>query len=309
MMGYAREELLQMSVADVLAPHERPRLNTEPALMMSGQPHLAEWLHQRKDGSTWPAEVRARRLGEGQYLAIFRDLTERKQAEEALHESEARLRMSVQLAQEAERLRIARELHDELGQLLTGLKMEMSGIAHKLRRDQAALHEPVAAALDLLDSSIVSVRKIATELRPGLLDALGLAAAIEWQVEEFQARTGVSCSLTLPREKLALPDDQATALFRILQEALTNIARHAQAKHAEVRLAVTNGSLVLEVRDDGRGIRPEERVKARSLGIVGMRERALLLGGEVAVTGRPGGGTTVRASVPLEPPAAARKPA
>lgn len=296
-------------------PEDRALVEEQAVPMFAGKPVHFDHRIVLPDGDVRWVEIYGKGGGDeaGQpvrYLGTCRDITERKRAEEELARSQAGLRAlagRLQGAIEDERTRIARELHDELGQLLTGLKMEMSGMAHKLRRDQSALHEPVAATLDLLDSCIFSVRKIATELRPGLLDALGLAAAIEWQVEEFQARTGVSCSLTLPREKLSLPDDQATALFRILQEALTNIARHAQAKHAEVRLAVASGRLVLEVLDDGRGIRPDDRAKARSLGIVGMRERALLLGGEVEVTGSPGSGTTVRASVPVEAPSTGGK--
>jgi len=234
---------------------------------------------------------------------------ERKRAEEELARSRDRLRelaSRLHSAQEAERTRIAREIHDELGQLLPGLHIEMTGIARHLRRDQQDLREKVGAASRLIESSIASVRMIATELRPGLLDSLGLEAAIESQVEEFQLRTGVICSTELPPAKLKLKNEQATALFRILQESFTNIARHAQARHANVRLATVNGRLVLEITDDGRGILPEDETKAPSLGIVGMRERAFVLGGKVEITGQPGRGTTVRVSLPIEMPASVR---
>jgi len=149
-----------------------------------------------------------------------------------------------------------------------------------------------------VDATIQSVRRISTELRPGILDDLGLVATVEWAGEEFEARTGTKCQLNLPPDDLEVDPERATALFRIFQETLTNVARHANASEVAVRLAKENGALTLEVHDNGRGI-PEDRLSnGNSLGILGMRERAMLLGGELTIRGAPGKGTTVRVRIP-----------
>jgi signal transduction histidine kinase len=144
----------------------------------------------------------------------------------------------------------------------------------------------------------VSVRRIATELRPGILDDLGLMAAVEWAAQEFEARTGTKCHLDLPDGDIVIDPERTTAIFRIFQETLTNVTRHAEATRVDVRLGRENGNIVLEVRDNGRGIAEEQLSSSRSLGILGMRERALLLGGEFTIRGAPGKGTTVRVLIP-----------
>lgn len=232
---------------------------------------------------------------------VVADVTDRQRAEEELRCSRAELRAlaaRLQSAQEEERLRISRAIHDDLGEMLTGLRLEISAIARSLRRDQRDLRSRARAAMRFIDSSIIRVRKIATGLRPGLLDVMGLEVALEAQVKDFQMRTGVACLTTLPREKLALRNDQATALYRIIQESLTNIARHAQAHRVEISLTQAAGLLVLEVKDDGKGFALQDRQWAGSLGIAGMRERALALGGSMEIVSRPGHGTAVRARLP-----------
>ena len=229
------------------------------------------------------------------------DITDRKQTEEELRCSRAELRAlaaRLQSAQEEERLRISRAIHDDLGEMLTALRLEISAIGRGLRRDQRDIRSRARAAIRFIDSSIIRVRKIATGLRPGLLDVVGLEAALEAQVKDFQMRTGVACLTTLPLEKLVLRNDQATALYRIIQESLTNIARHAQAHRVQIVLTQAAGLLVLEVKDDGKGFVLQDRQRAESLGIAGMRERALALGGSMEIVSRPGHGTTVRARLP-----------
>lgn len=233
---------------------------------------------------------------------VVTDVTDRQKTEEDLCRSRAELRAlaaSLQSAQEEERLRISRAIHDDLGEMLTSLRFEISAIGRSLRRDQRDLQSRARAAMRLIDSSIIRVRKVATGLRPGLLDALGLEAALEAQVKDFQMRTGIACLTELPQEKLALRNDQATALYRIVQESLTNIARHAQARRVQIRLMHRAGLLVLEVKDDGKGFALQARQWTGSLGIAGMRERALALGGSMEIVSRPGNGTTVRARLPL----------
>ena len=149
-----------------------------------------------------------------------------------------------------------------------------------------------------MDESIHTVRRIATELRPGILDDLGLVAAIEWAGEDFEARTGTPCRLDLPQDDFAVDPEQATAIFRIFQETLTNVARHAEARTVEVRLAKENDDLTLEVHDNGKGIPEDKLSRGESLGILGMRERAMLLGGELTISGPPGNGTTVQVRIP-----------
>jgi PAS domain S-box-containing protein len=239
--------------------------------------------------------------GEVEFNGMSMDVTERKLAENALQRSLDQVRAlaaKVESVREEERTRLARQIHDDLGQAWTGIKMDLSSLLHHppVRRQERARRRQ--AILDLIDDAIESIRKIATELRPGILDDLGLAAAVEWAAEEFAARTGTKCALELPPGDLAIDSEAATALFRILQEALTNIARHAEATEFSLRLAESDGGLCLEVRDNGKGFNEAQLAPGGSLGILGMRERALLLGGRLNIRGSPGEGAAVTAWIP-----------
>ncbi|HWA10518.1 MAG TPA: histidine kinase [Opitutaceae bacterium] len=235
---------------------------------------------------------------------------EREKAEERLHRSHDQLRAltaRLQTVREEERTRIAREVHDELGQALTGLKLDLSWLAGKLPATRA-LQDKMKAMAAHLDETIHAVRRIATELRPGVLDSLGLAAAIEWQAADFQERTGIRCEVKIDVPETLQDRELATACFRIFQETLTNIIRHAKATRVDVRLARDDHELLLTVRDNGRGISEREIIHARSIGLIGMKERAAQVGGEVFFFGLPGRGTTVTLRVPLPAGTAAEKP-
>jgi signal transduction histidine kinase len=205
----------------------------------------------------------------------------------------------LQSVREEERTEIAREIHDELGQALTGLKLDLSWLRRKLPKDQVLLTDKIDGMARFLDQTIQGVREIATRLRPGVLD-LGLTAAIEWQVGEFQSRTGNACKVSSCLEEIQLDRQRSTALFRILQEALTNVARHAKASAVEINLEERGNDVVLEVADNGIGIEPVKILDPKSLGLLGMRERALLLGGQVTIRRNSGAGTAVIARLPTE---------
>jgi signal transduction histidine kinase len=198
---------------------------------------------------------------------------------------------------EAERVRIAREIHDELGQILTGARLELSAMRGMLHDDAPAL-ERIEHAAGTIEAALASARRIASDLRPPLLDALGLKAAIEMEVSRFQERTGIECDLSFPAEALHASDDVATVVYRIVQEALTNVARHAGARHVDVRLRRRDGTLYVEVRDDGVGI-DEPRARSGALGLIGMRERAMEVGGTVRIEKSAPKGTIVTFSVPI----------
>jgi signal transduction histidine kinase len=259
----------------------------------------------RADGEEFPIEAAISQVeigGRKLYTIILRDITERKQAEEQLRNSREQLRAlaaHLESVREDERARIAREIHDELGQVLTGLRMDLSWVVSRLPGDEAALMERSRSMLTLIDTTIRLVRRIATELRPGVLDDLGLVAAIEWQAQEFQTRTGIACEFASNQADLVLAPELGTAAFRICQETLTNVARHAHATRVHIRLEAEAGQLVLTVADNGRGITEQELANRTSLGLLGMRERALLLGGQVSIGGKPGEGTTVTVRIPL----------
>ncbi len=227
-------------------------------------------------------------------------LTERRRAEDELRESNRQLQSlsaSLQNYREEERTRIARELHDELGQLLTGIRMEVSWLGSRLLPEQRTLSDKVAMVKGQIDRTIASVRRISSELRPLALDDLGLSAAASWYVDQFSARTGLTIDLSLPDVDPERGDAVATALFRVLQESLTNVARHAQAEKVAVRLTFENGVWSLSVQDDGVGFVPDPG-KRGDIGLVGMRERAQNLGGRFAVTSAPGQGTRVEVVIP-----------
>jgi PAS domain S-box-containing protein len=234
------------------------------------------------------------------------DITDRKRAEEQLKSTSEQLRAlsaSLQSAREKERTRIARELHDEMGSALTSFKWDLeemdktiSGPCNEM--DIASLRERIAAMTGLIDTTIHSVRRISSELRPSILDDLGLVAAIEWQGQQFESHTGITCQCNCFIDPVDLTRDQATALFRILQEAMTNILRHAQATRVSIALEEEERVLVLTVKDNGRGITEEERTGLESLGLIGMRERAHLIGGKIEVVGLTGTGTLITVRVP-----------
>ena len=231
------------------------------------------------------------------------EIEDRKKAEDALQVSLAELRAlagRLQRVREEERARVAREIHDDLGQALTAIMLESASLIRELPRRAKQQSNRAESIMKLAAKTIQAVRRISTELRPGILDDLGLIATVEWAAKEFQTRTGTNCRLDLPEYDLLIDQERATALFRILQETLTNVARHAHATQVSVRLANEENSLILEVHDNGKGIKKEELSAGKSLGILGMRERTLLLGGTLAVRGSPSEGTTVLVRVPSE---------
>ena len=259
----------------------------------------------RANGDEFPIEAsisQAVREGRRYFTVILRDITLRKRAEDALKHQQQELRelaARVLEAREEEKTRIARELHDELGQLLTALKMDLSWMRARL---PDPLHEKADEMAALLDQTVTSTRRISADLRPLMLDDLGLADAASWLVQDFAKRSGVTCDVRLPApESLeSISKSVATAVYRALQESLTNIARHSGAKNAWVVFSVRDGAINLEVEDDGRGIAAGDFAKSRSLGLKGMRERFAYLGGSLEIASPPRGGTRLRVRAPLQ---------
>jgi tetratricopeptide (TPR) repeat protein len=215
---------------------------------------------------------------------------DRNRVEDELERSREELRSltrHLQSVREEERTHIAREMHDELGQKLTGLKMDLSGLKKKIPKRDQGIIKKLSDMLDLTDSSIQTVKRISTELRPRVLDDLGLGAAMEWQAGEFERRTGIKCAVKIDPENLELDKELSTSLFRIFQESLTNVARYAEASKVEVRLVKMGGMLELSIQDNGKGIIDEEGSKKKSFGLIGMRERVRYLGGEFTIVADP----------------------
>jgi signal transduction histidine kinase len=224
------------------------------------------------------------------------------------HEQLRALAGRLQAAREEERIRISREMHDGLGEMLAGIELGLAWMRSLLEpRRQRLDRRQLLEQIDKLDKMAAAtsdrVRKLCTELRPSVLDDLGLVPALEWQAREFEARTHIRCELKLPVANLEAGRDQATALFRIFQEILTNVARHSAASKVLVKLQASGSSFRLEVQDNGKGIRPEEIADSKSLGLLGMRERASLIGGSVEISGVPGRGTLAAVRIPAGGPA------
>ena len=226
---------------------------------------------------------------------------ERKRSEEALKQSREQLRnlsAHLQTVREEERANIAREIHDELGQILTALKMDLSWILKKYS-DHKSIFEKTESMSGIVDATIKSVKRICTELRPQVLDDLGLTAAIEWQAEEFKKRSGIACEVDFNPEEIVLDKERSIAIFRIFQETLTNIARHANATAINVRMEKKDSGLLLVVRDNGKGVTEKQILDPNSFGLIGMRERVIFLGGDFQIGGSPNNGTTVTVNIPL----------
>jgi signal transduction histidine kinase len=210
------------------------------------------------------------------------------------------LLIHLQSVREEERAHIAREIHDEFGTILTALKIDLSWLGKKFTKEQEPLKEKTSKSLDLIDSAIKTVQKISSQLRPGILDHLGLASAIEWEVKEFGNRTGVKWDLSIDMGERSLDRDMSTTIFRILQETLTNIVRHAEASLVSVSLNENGSCLMFQVKDNGKGITEEELTDPRSYGLMGMRERVQSWDGSIMISGIENKGTTVTVSIPLD---------
>jgi PAS domain S-box-containing protein len=311
MLGYTREDLESGEFRwDRLTPPEWEFQYAAAQQQLDQCGICAPWEKEyfHKNGTRVPILIGIARLegSETETVCFVLDNTPRKRAEEA----EARARSEQQLrllaaraekASEAERARLAREVHDVLGQDLTGLKMDVAWVCRRMAQTQT--NDVVAARLQSmlgrLDSMMGTVRRIATELRPGALDDLGLSEAIEDHVRRFQVRSGIAVELAPFQLDIAVDKARSTALFRILQELLTNVARHAGATRVRVALRVEHDTVVLRVEDDGLGITKEQVTSSSSLGLLGIRERALAFGGECRVDGAPGRGTIVDVRIPL----------
>ena len=238
---------------------------------------------------------------------LAEDVTQRKQAEDTLKATGEQVRAlsaRVQSAREEEGSRIARELHDELGSTLTSLKFDLALIrreelASTSDADPSRLRAKLDTMMQAIDQTVDTVRRISSELRPSVLDDIGLVAAIRWQAKQFEAQAGIVCRCDVLLEDVELDQQQSTAIFRVFQEALTNVLRHARATRVNVTLETEDDELALTVVDNGQGIAADQQSHRLSLGLLGMRERVNLIGGTIQITGVEGEGTTITVRVPI----------
>lgn len=288
----ADDEKMGVMLYDAL--ESNPIFNTEFPCMRKDQTEIACLVHAARIGES---------LKDKGIVITYEDITARKQGERELERSREQLRQlsaHLESVREKERTHIARELHDELGQLLTALNTDIILLNKQLPRNQKSLLSKTESMARLVDMTMNTVKRIYMDLRPGMLDHLGIAAAMNWQAEEFQKRHGIPCRVVVKPEDMELDSDISTAVFRIFQETLTNVARHADASRVDVSLKDSAGRLLLTVRDNGKGISEEQLAKPNSFGLLGIRERTYHLGGEVSISGETGKGTVVKVAIPLK---------
>jgi signal transduction histidine kinase len=346
MLGYAAAEVMNtITPADISDPQEviarAEELSVELGIRISpgfealvfkasrGIEDIYELTYIRKDGSRFPAVVSVTALRDAQdgiigYLLIGTDNTVRKHIEAEQKQFSQRLRdherivlqkeqlralaERLQVVREEDRKKVARDLHDQIGQILTAIKMDMTWMTRHLSASEVVVLARLTESIQSINDGVKAVRVICSGLRPGVLDDLGLAAAIEWQASEFASRNGVRCQVSVPPVDLHLDGDRATAAFRIFQECLTNVIRHAQAKSVSVSLCQEEENILLVVQDDGIGFCESDLSNSLgSLGLLGMKERAQFCGGEVQISSSPGKGTTVTVRVPVDTPGAERQ--
>jgi signal transduction histidine kinase len=242
---------------------------------------------------------------------IMLDITQSKLGELEVRRAQQQLQelsSHIQDAKEQERLRIAREVHDEIGSLLTAIKIDLSWLTQRLPKDNPLLAEKARTIADLVNKTITSASNLAHSLRPGVLDVFGLIAALEIEAQEFSKRSGITCTFTKSQDYIELPESYSITLFRIFQEALNNILKHAQAKNVQVEIVKGEDHLELIIEDDGVGFGETARQKPRSFGLRGIHERIEHLGGTVRITSAPGKGTHIAIFLPLEGESAADTP-
>ncbi len=300
-LGYTRNELLNLDPYEIYPTNLKSEINDALAILKNKQRIIFETRFIGKKRQQIPVEISASLFyphGHQSIISIARDITARKITQRRQENQSAQLRnlaTRLQNIREEERALIAREIHDDLGQNLTVLKIQLALLCGQNKKMQER-SKPVLA---LIDQIVERVQKISSKLRPGMLDELGLIPAIEWQSQEFQQHTGIQCDCRLPADDIFLDRDKATAIFRIFQEALTNVARHAQATRVSINFTHEDGILILEVTDNGIGISNAQISNFQSLGLLGMKERATIFGGDLEIRGVPDKGTNLKLIIPL----------
>ncbi len=303
--GYSREEFLAMNVKDIRPEEDMEHFLAQPVSLRSGIYRAGIWRHRKKDGTIIHAEIIT-------YDVIFEkkpirlvlaiDVSEKIRAEEQIKQTSEQLRQlsaRLQEIREQERTNIAREIHDELGQRLTVLKMDLAWLNKRIDTEDEIVNLKIQDSLGMVDNTIKIIRKIATDLRPSLLDDLGLIAAIEWHSKDFESRSGIKINFKSNLEEMDLPPNIATGLFRIYQEALTNVARHAWARNVKSVLRKHDDSLELVIADNGKGFDTTLLGKKETLGLLGMKERAAMMGGKLEIASMIDKGTEVTVIVPI----------
>jgi len=303
--GYTREEFLQMNVLDIRPPKDVDLFKKMLNGLNPGSDYTGIWRHRKKNGDIIRVEIIAHEIvyeGNNVRLILAIDIDAKIKAEEKLQQSYQQIRQlatHLQNIREEERTNIAREIHDELGQQLTGLKMYISWLTKKIKPQDPEIKTKFANTMELIEDTIKSVRKISTELRPSMLDDLGLLAAMEWQSNEFEKRSGIPIEFINLTNNELIPHKYTTGLFRIFQESLTNVARHAEATKVTSSLLFKDSQLILNIQDDGKGFILHNIGSKKTLGLFGMKERAMEMGGSYEIISEPGLGTTVSIKIPI----------
>ncbi len=298
--GIKGTDILGKTGTEVISGLKKEWIETLARVDQTGDPIESEYYFEGLN--SW-LKIFAYRPQTGLVAVSFENITERKLAENELMQSREQLRslsVYLQSVREEERTLIARELHDELGQTLTALKIDLSCLNEMLPRELETAINKIDTMSEIISDTIQFTKKMVSDLRPSILDNLGLTAAIEWQAKEFQKRTGINCNLNLGLNNIKLDQDLATALFRIFQETLTNVARHADATDIDMNLIQKDNNLELTVVDNGKGISDERIANPKSFGLIGIRERVLQFGGKYNINGINKQGTAVSVSVPIK---------
>ncbi len=303
--GYARDEFLALTLEDIRPVEDLQRFREEVRDTTGLSEYHGQWRHRTKSGEEFDVEIDRRAVvfgGRHTYVVVAKDITVRREAERKLRETHEQLRRvwaRARARREEDRTRVARELHDQLGQALAATKIGLMGLRDRLLAPSDEVTDQIGSMLTLVDDTIRRVRRISSDLRPGVLDRLGLAAAIQWQAREFERRMGIRTRVRSLVDPVDLDRGRSTAVFRIFEETLSNVATHAHASAVTVALSTSEDCLVLEIEDNGRGIGADAVNSGKSLGLMGMRERAELLGGTLGVAPSHPAGTVVTVRVPL----------
>jgi PAS domain S-box-containing protein len=299
-LGYSRKELIDLDPYQIYPSNEQEHIDQAIARLLAGKNPVFEANLVGRKHRLLPVEISLsfQDTPDGPVIiGIARDITERKIVQRRQENFSRQLRnlaSRLQNIREDERTVIAREIHDDLGQNLTALKIQTALLCDRTPEIQ----QDAQPLMILIDQIVERVQKISAKLRPGLLDELGLVPAIEWQSQDFQKHTGIKCDCRLPEEDVYIGNEKATAVFRIFQEALTNVARHAHATHVSINFSLEGNCLILEVTDNGIGISDAQIGNVKSLGLLGMKERALIFGGDLIIRGVAGKGTNLKLKIP-----------